>query len=453
MRTPALWWLLRRRSRGADDAAALTGLLAVIAFASTTAALLTVVGGCYAFLGRAGAPRSLAGFGAIPFDGTGMAAQYPVLAAVASLLILIPLVTLGGAAARLAVARRDSRLAALRLAGATGGQVRTVTVLDALTQAVGGAVLGVAAYGALLPLVARLRFQGRAFDVAELWVGAPTVAAAVGVVVLVALVSALASLRRVTISPLGVAARTTPPALHWVRMLALGACFVAMLVVTTVSFGSEGLALVLVLGVLLAGFATMNLVGPFVVWLTGRATAAQARSVATLLAGRRMADAPKNAWRSVGGVALATFIAGLASILALGGGDPSMSAADRQLLTDLNTGAMLTLGIAGLLAAVSTGVMQAGRVIDQRAEYRALALAGTDRRTLDAARLRETLIPLTAAVGTATVCVLLFMVPVIGLGTVINLAVVAQYLLSVAGAVALVLAGAASSRWVARAVA
>ncbi|MEK8226302.1 hypothetical protein NKG05_09895 [Oerskovia sp. M15] len=48
--------------------------------------------------------------------------------------------------------------------------------------------------------------------------------------------------------------------------------------------------------------------------------------------------------------------------------DPGMGAdpAEAQFLGDLTTGGFLTLAIAGVLAAVSTGVMQAGRVIDQR---------------------------------------------------------------------------------------
>ncbi|RFU38423.1 ABC transporter permease, partial [Actinomadura logoneensis] len=48
---------------------------------------------------------------------------YQILAAVASVLMAVPLLVFGGAAARLTVARRDGRLAALRLVGATPGQV------------------------------------------------------------------------------------------------------------------------------------------------------------------------------------------------------------------------------------------------------------------------------------------------------------------------------------------
>lgn len=449
MSTVDLWWLLRRRSADGADPQRLTTVLAVVAFAVTTAVLLVVVGGFGAFLARAGGIDGIrAGMeGVTPYD-----AQYPFLAGIASLLLLVPLVTLGGAAARLAVARRDARLAALRLAGATTRQVTTLALLDAVAQAVAGALAGVVGYAVLLPLVAQLRFQGRTFGLGELWVGVPALLGAVLLVVLVALVSSLASLRRVAITPLGVAARTTPPGLRAARLLTLGVAFVAMLVASNMAWGSSAVAISVLTTILLVGFATLNVVGPFVISVVGRLTARGARTVPTLLAGRRIVDSPRTAWRSVGGIALATFIAGLTSIFALL--DPGVGAdpQEAQYLQDLTTGGFLTLAIAGVLAAVSTGVMQAGRVIDQRAEQRALVLAGTDLRTLDRARFRETVVPLAVSVGTATLAALMFMVPIIGVTAFANVDVVLRFLLCVAVAAGLVLAGAGASRFVARSV-
>ncbi|MBD5785922.1 hypothetical protein IF650_06985 [Cellulosimicrobium terreum] len=447
MTTTGLWWLLRRRSADDRDPQGLTSVLAVIAFAVTTAILLVVVGGSMAFLTRAGGVDGVrAGLeGPTPF-----AAQYPILAGIAALLLLVPLVTLGGAAARLAVARRDARLAALRLAGATTGQVTALTALDAVAQAVTGALLGIVGYGALLPLVAQLRFQGRTFDLGELWVGVPVLLGAVLLVVVIALVSALASLRRVVVTPLGVAARVTPPGLRAIRLVAFGAAFIALVVVTRLQFGSLAVLVAVLTSILLIGFAALNLVGPFVIWLAGKATARAARGVPTLLAGRRILDSPRTAWRSVGGVALATFIAGLTSIFALLGVDADSTPEEMLFTTDLKTGGFLTLAIAGVLAAVSTGVMQAGRVIDQRSEYRTLVLAGTDLRTLDQARFRETLVPLAVSVGISTVGALMFMVPVVGFSAFANAAVVVQFLLCVVAASGLVLAGAGASRFVVR---
>src|SRR5690625_2433638 len=121
--------LLRQRDAGRSDPQRLTTVLAVIAFAVTTAVAMVVVGGWHAF--------SLRAHGA-----TGDEAVYPTLAAIASMLLLIPLSTLGGAAARLAVARRDERLALLRLSGATSGQVTTLTLLESCSQALLGGLIG-----------------------------------------------------------------------------------------------------------------------------------------------------------------------------------------------------------------------------------------------------------------------------------------------------------------------
>src|SRR5699024_10476800 len=146
--TLQIWLLLRRRTTGASDPQRLTGLLAVVAFAVTTAITGVVIGGRLAFIERSQGARTCADSG-----------TFVMFAAPPTLLLLVPLTTLGGAAARLAVARRDAQLAALRLAGASTGQVGAITILDAALQALAGAVIGVAGTFALIPLVLPITFQ------------------------------------------------------------------------------------------------------------------------------------------------------------------------------------------------------------------------------------------------------------------------------------------------------
>ncbi len=428
-----MWLLLRRRDAGRTDPQRLTGVLAIVAFAVTTAVALLVLGGLQAFVERADAA---------PVGDTD-AGFYVMLAGTASGLLLIPLVTLGGAASRLAVARRDERLAALRLAGATTSQVSTITLLDSTTQAAIGALAGVALHFGLIPLVLPVVFQGEPFTYTELllpWWVHPL--AVVGVIA-VALVSAAASLRRVAITPLGVAARTTPPGLHWTRIVPV----VAVGIGFSVLWNMPDKSLIVLIAFLLGGLAVVNVVGPWLMGVTGKLVARRARRVATLIAARRLVDSPKTAWRSVGGIGLATFVASMAAAAAMfaaGGED--------QVTADLGTGGTLTLVIAAVVAATSTGVMQAGRIIDQRKEYTALHLAGTDPRVMDAARLREIGIPLAAAIVVSTGCASLFLVPALGYGIFTNPTAVGQYLLSVAGACGLVLLGSWASKGVVRTV-
>ena len=424
MNTFQLWSLLRKRSAGRSDPQKLTSFLAVIAFAVTTAVTLIVLGGWNAFAVRGE-------------NATGDEALYPALAATASALLLIPLSTLGAAAARLAMARRDERLAALRLAGATTRQVSALTLFEACSQALLGALIGVAGYFALIPIVQLVVFQQRPFSYAELllpWWALPL--AAVGVVA-VAAVSAGSSLRKVSISPLGVAARVRPSPLHWSRLVPLAVVVVAFIA----AFNSGQADTAILAAFLVGGLALLNLVGPLVIMLIGHIWASRAATAESLIGARRLIDNPKNAWRSVGGVGLATFIAGMAAVMAAFGtpGDPD------PYLADMGKGGILTLVIAAVVAAVSTGVMQAGRVIDQRNEYRTLALAGMDMKLMNKARMKETRVPLFAAVGLAAGVTMFFIVPVLSMTIFTFPAVLIQYALSIIGAVALVLAGAAAS--------
>ncbi|NUT39238.1 MAG: ABC transporter permease [Thermoactinospora sp.] len=234
---------------------------------------------------------------------------YRVLALIASVLMVVPLLVFGGAAARLTVARRDQRQDALRQVGATPGQVVGMTVAEAVLVAFAGALAGAVAFGVAVPLLARIPIQGGTWFVADLF---PNLLILAGVLVAVPLLvglSAVAGLRRVVVSPLGVAKRETPPALRFVRVLALLAVLAAFPLLTR----GTGVAIVAVaLGL---AFLCLNLAGPWVVGIIGRIAAGTARRPARLLAARRLVDDPRSAWRTVSGVALTGFVAGFLGLL------------------------------------------------------------------------------------------------------------------------------------------
>jgi hypothetical protein len=175
------------------------------------------------------------------------------------------------------------------------------------------------------------------------------------------------------------------------------------------SFASMAVTMI----VFAACFGVLNLLGPFVLGLIGRLSAARAATVPKLLAARRLIDDPRSAWRPVAGVTLATFVAGILSIApALAAQDAGANAGDLAYLpVDLMTGATVTLVIAALLAAVSSGVNQAARIYDHRDQYRLLHLAGTDVEVLERARLRETWLPLVTSVAIAAVVAVIMVIP------------------------------------------
>src|SRR4051812_16736281 len=248
-----------QRAGGRDSR--VTTALAITAFTVTTGLTLGVVGGLLGFIARADEP--------VPPGGTDIRSFYEILAWFAVVLLVVPLVTLGGSAARLGVARRDARLSTLRLLGATSREVVGVTLVETAWQGLVGAVLGIGLYGLLLPLIALLPFQGTTFTVGELWVGWQGLLAALVAVPLLAGVSGAVSLRRVAISPLGVARRTAPRGMRFVRLLVALAGIGLFMLVSAVGGALGAAAIAALVGALAIGFATLNAVGPWVLGLVG----------------------------------------------------------------------------------------------------------------------------------------------------------------------------------------
>ncbi|WP_421743101.1 FtsX-like permease family protein [Cellulomonas sp.] len=392
----------RFQRAGGRDARVTTGL-AVTAFAVTTGLTLSVVGGLLGFADRAALP--------VPPGQDDLRSLYLSLAWTAVVLLVVPLLTLGGAAARLGVSRRDARLATLRLLGATPREVVGLTVTETAWQGFVGAVLGILLYGALLPAVALLPFQGTTFAVAELWVGWQGLAVTLVAVPLLAALSGAFSLRRVSVSPLGVARRETPKGMTWLRLV-IAVVGIGLFMVVSAAAGALGAAAVgALVGALAVGFATLNAVGPWVLALVGKVQLRRATTPARLLAARRLLDDPRAAWRVVGGLGLAGFVAGALAVL------PAITAVDTTgdpqgdtLMADLVTGGMVTLVVAFLLAAVSAGIAQAAAVLDRRREIALQNLAGMPVELLDSVRRRSVLVPLLfVSVGSAaTALVMLF---------------------------------------------
>nr|BFE69099.1 hypothetical protein GCM10020092_024000 [Actinoplanes digitatis] len=147
-----------------------------------------------------------------------------LILAVVSLAMIFPLLILIGAATRLAAARREQRFAAMRLVGATPRQVSVVSAVESTVSAVAGTALGFVLFLLLRDTMAAIPFTGAPMFPSDLALGpVTTLGVAVGVPVAAALVARFA-LRRVRISPLGVARRATPkPPRAWRLIpLALG---------------------------------------------------------------------------------------------------------------------------------------------------------------------------------------------------------------------------------------
>ncbi|SDP31163.1 hypothetical protein SAMN04487981_12015 [Streptomyces sp. cf386] len=228
-------------------------------------------------------------------------------------LLAMPVVVLSSAAGRLGAARREQRLAALRLAGATPRQILAMTGVEAAAVGAAGALTGALAYVASLPALAEVPYGIGAWYPSQLWVGLPWFAAVVAGVTALLTLSAVTMLRQVATSPLGVAQQANPRRTRWIRL----ALFAAALLVI-MQFSGGGMSNRTALALLLLFYGTFWLFGPWAVDRLGRLAGRFARRPATLLAARRLSDDPRGAWRTVSGLVLAGFAAGFFAVSQLG---------------------------------------------------------------------------------------------------------------------------------------
>ncbi|MGA7206939.1 MAG: permease [Specibacter sp.] len=423
---PVLWLL----SRPAPGSKAVTAL-PVTAFALVTALLLTVLAGALSFFTHA--PVN---------DEYGAAGAYQNLAMIALALLVLPLLTLGGSAARLSARRRDERLSTLRLLGATPALARALTVLESTLIAAVGILAGTVLYAAAIPAVALIHFRGKALGMGALWLHPGVVLAAGGLLLLLAAISAAVGLRQVVLSPLGVRTRQKAPTVHWVRTaVGAGAGVVLFLVMGALtSSGSVAVMVVLLVGVFAAGLAVLNLVGPFVLRWTAVQAARTAATPARLLAARTILESPKAAWRQVSGLAMTSFVAVVAGTglsLVNGAGDGS-NAFEVNLYVDMRTGLLITVVASFLLVACSAGVNAAAAVLDRRELYVSLDRLGMPRRVMDAARKRSVMSPVCLVTVGSAVFSAALLFPLTGMALILaplSLLVIAGVL---AGGIALV---------------
>ncbi len=235
---------------------------------------------------------------------------YQVLSGLGSVLLLVPAVSMIGGTVRMLTSRRSVELSRLRLVGATSRQVGRLALLDTLWVAIIGTLLGLALSFPGLAFFSRIAVGGGAWYRSDLYPGA-AVLALIGVAsVTIALLSTLATLRRVAISPLGVVTNADPGRAGWFRLLAL----VGAVGLFAVIIGDGEQSTVIVLGAWAALMASTLIVGPLLVRTIGSIWAWLARGGTSLLAARRLLDDPSGVYRQVGGLALASLIAGVLTV-------------------------------------------------------------------------------------------------------------------------------------------
>ncbi|MFF5176758.1 FtsX-like permease family protein [Micromonospora sp. NPDC000316] len=337
--------------------------------------------------------------------------------AFALLMLTIPVLALAGQCARLGAPARDRRLAALRLAGATPGQVTRLAVLETGLASMLGTLGGLGVYLGGREVLHRPDAQGRlALPTDVLPSTGALVAVVLGLPMIAALVTAL-MLRAVTTSPLGLSHRVPRergPRLWAGPLIGLGLlCFVAVRPATYRLNDDEALVSWLVPLLFTAGgLAAMVGVVMGTGWISytcGRLLRRHARRAPALLAaGRLMADPWAGSRTFAALLAAVIFGAGAAALRAHfvardtfereqnrlagvdAGSDPFYLAT--MDLVDAAVGVAVLLAACGLMVALVEGI------VARRRAYAALVATGVPRGVLSRSVAWQALAPAVPAI-------------------------------------------------------
>jgi hypothetical protein len=337
--------------------------------------------------------------------------------------LCVPVLVLLAQCSRIGAPARDRRLAAVRLAGATPGDLNRVAGVEAGLAAAAGSLLGVLAYAGLRPLLdspvigSFSTYQadpmggtggpaGSALRLpTDVLPPAWSFAFAVAIVPVLVVLGTVWALRSVVVTPFGVlrTTRTRPPRVLPLVAVAAGiALFFAGAALTTMSGLSDVVVfLVPAVGLLLAAGGLLAGQGA-ITRAIGQAVAARTSRPALLLAGRRMIADPFAATRATAVVIAAALLAagaqyGRAATLLI-----ADRAGDDEFFVHAYDLVNLVLVVVGVLAALGLLVAAAEGIVARRRTYAAVVAAGTPRPVIARAVLAELLLPVVPSLVLAT---------------------------------------------------
>jgi hypothetical protein len=237
-----------------------------------------------------------------------------LLAGVGIVVLLVPSLVLVASASRLTAARRERRLAALRLAGATPAQVTAMVAAETGLAALGGAVVGVALSPVLHSLATWVPWGGGTWFARDFMLPWPVVVVVALAVPVLVVAAAVGGLRRVVNTPLMATGGHTRKPLSKVRLLMVPVAALLFFWMLSIADEVDGAMLPVLVSL---GFLMWSptVVGPWVTSALGGVFTKVWRKPSALLAGRRLRDDPKAAYRASAGVVLAVFAGSMALTL------------------------------------------------------------------------------------------------------------------------------------------
>ncbi len=279
---------------------------------------------------------------------------------VGALGLLFPVLIFVGMATRIAASRREQRLAAMRLVGATPRQVAILAAAEAATAAVIAVLLGIGLFFLVRPVLVQIPLTGDAWFDADLTVGPLACVLLCITIPAGAALAAAAALRRVATSPLGVTRRVAPPSPNAKRLIPLGVGTGILALFALAGHPYDRNASSTYAPTILIGFALVIAgivaAGPWLTMAATRLLFGHVRRPASLLASRRLLDDPTAAFRAVSGLILAVFVgsvfvAGASTAISSGGLEAPLAYANSTAIArPTNANGSLTTGTADRVA-------------------------------------------------------------------------------------------------------
>ena len=344
--------------------------LSLVAVTVATWMLCTLMGGTWMFVARNMHPHEAL----VEVDPLSLA--YVFLALFASVLLVPSLLGLLTQAARANLGGREEHLAALRLIGATAGEVRGMMILESLRQALIGLVLGSVLYVITCPAWSLLTFQEKrvgAWEMLTWWV----IPAAWIVVLVLAACSVWLALRRVAVTPLGVTKKIPPKGQSVITLvLSVVGAVVLYRYLSSLTIAPEADALEFVVMLVVAGsILTVNaLIAVGVIQLLARLSY-RVPGAANYVATRRVGRGAKTTWKRVTALYFVAFIGGIGSWFSA---VPEIDEAPalKMIAADIPSGVAITVVFAAVLLVSSTLLTQALSVVEQKQLTKSLYFIG-----------------------------------------------------------------------------
>ena len=239
-----------------------------------------------------------------------------MLLVVGGSILLFPIVTFVAVATQLGGAQREKRYAALRLVGATKGQVARVLLLESLLASLVGVVLGLVIFALTQSSLYGFSYGGMRFWPADLALQWHQYVVIVGVTLGLTTYVNWRRMRKAQLSPLGVSrlAEKTKKLRMWrVIPLAFGLSIFGWMASKpghdwiTERSSESSIPTFILLAALLSVMFGLVLAGGWLTNKIARIVARYARSGSALIAGKRIAVHSQTVFRSVSGVVLALF--------------------------------------------------------------------------------------------------------------------------------------------------